>query len=92
VVSAPSLLARGPWDPAKIEVQWRSDAFEPGASATEAADEALDELRQRGSPSHDGLAARMVDYKAAGGGLRLELQPARWALRLRRAGVVTTSV
>jgi 8-oxo-dGTP diphosphatase len=82
VVTAPSLLARGPWDPAQIEVHWRQDAFEPDASATEAADEALDELRQRGSPSHDGLAARMVGYEALNGGLRLELQPARWALRL----------
>src|SRR5205823_8870059 len=50
--------------------------------ATEAADLALDALRERGSPSHDGLAGRLADYEITDGGLRLELQPARWALRL----------
>jgi 8-oxo-dGTP diphosphatase len=49
---------------------------------TEAADVALDELRRRGSPSHDGLAARMVDFDVGPDRLALELQPARWALRL----------
>jgi 8-oxo-dGTP pyrophosphatase MutT (NUDIX family) len=82
VATTPALLARGPWDPGQIEVSWRTDAFEPAASATEAADEALHALRERGSPSHDGLAGRLVGYEAVNGGLRLELQPARWALRL----------
>jgi 8-oxo-dGTP diphosphatase len=82
VATAPGLLARGPWDPAQIEVSWRNDPFEPDASAIEAADVALDALRKRGSPSHDGLACRMVSYEAVNGVLRLELQPARWALRL----------
>ncbi|MGB2712514.1 MAG: NUDIX hydrolase, partial [Conexibacter sp.] len=36
----------------------------------------------RGSPSHDGLAARLAGYRQDAQGLRLELQPARWALRL----------
>ena len=39
-------------------------------------------LRSRGSPSHDGLAARLLDYRADGDRLTLDLQPARWALRL----------
>ena len=39
-------------------------------------------LRERGSPSHDGLGARLASYAVNGAGLRLELQPARWALRL----------
>lgn len=56
--------------------------FEPSRSSTHAADLALDELRQRGSPSHDGLAARLTSYDVTGGRLHLELQPARWALRL----------
>ena len=43
---------------------------------------ALDALRQRGSPSHDGFAGRLVDFHAEGDRLELELQPARWALRL----------
>ncbi len=43
---------------------------------------ALDELRRRGSPSHDGYAARLDNFAAHADGLDLELQPARWALRL----------
>jgi 8-oxo-dGTP diphosphatase len=76
------LLARGPWDPDQVEAVWRSDPFEPDSTAIEAADVALDALRERGSPSHDGLAGRLVSYEAVNGKLRLELQPARWALRL----------
>jgi ADP-ribose pyrophosphatase YjhB (NUDIX family) len=76
------LLARGPWDPGQIDVSWRADPFEPAQSAIDAADVALDELRERGSPSHDGLAGRLAAYEVTDGGLRLELQPARWALRL----------
>ncbi len=38
--------------------------------------------RDRGSPSHDGLAARLVDYRQDEGGISIELQPLRWALRL----------
>jgi 8-oxo-dGTP diphosphatase len=76
------LLARGPWEPAQVDVNWFEDPYEPAPSAIEAADLALDALRQRGSPSHDGLAARLVDFEAADDRLALELQPARWALRL----------
>jgi ADP-ribose pyrophosphatase YjhB (NUDIX family) len=76
------LLARGPWDPSQVEVSWREDTFEPQPSATEAADVALNALRERGSPSHDGLAARLAGFDAGAQRLSLELQPARWALRL----------
>jgi 8-oxo-dGTP pyrophosphatase MutT (NUDIX family) len=79
---SPGLIARGPWEPAQVAVTWRADPFEPAPMATEAADVALDALRRRGSPSHDGLAARLVDFEAGAGRLSLELQPARWALRL----------
>lgn len=65
-----------------MRASWRSDPFEPAARATEAADEALDALRRRGSPSHDGLAARLRGFAAVDDRLELELQPARWALRL----------
>lgn len=61
---------------------WREEAFEPAAADTAAADAALAALRERGSPSHDGLAARLVDFEHHADGLRLELQPARWSLRL----------
>jgi 8-oxo-dGTP diphosphatase len=76
------MLARGPWDLDRVDVRWHADAFKPARGATQAADEALRALRARGSPSHDGLAARLVDYRANGDRLSLELQPARWALRL----------
>lgn len=61
---------------------WSSDPFKADRSAIAAADTALDALRRRGSPSHDGLAARLSDFSAAPDLLQLELQPARWALRL----------
>ena len=69
-----------------MAVAWRPDPFEPPDEATDAADVALDALRQRGSPSHDGLAARLVDFETSPDRLSLELQPARWALRLIPAG------
>ncbi|MGI8411538.1 MAG: NUDIX hydrolase [Solirubrobacteraceae bacterium] len=82
MINAPGLLARGPWTPAQVDVSWRADPFEPAHSATEAADRALQALRARGSPSHDGLAARLAGFQAGEHGLALELQPVRWALRL----------
>jgi ADP-ribose pyrophosphatase YjhB (NUDIX family) len=82
VASAPGLIARGPWAPTQIEVSWRSDPFEAPESATAAADSALQALRDRGSPSHDGLAARLARYQVDVDRLSLELQPVRWALRL----------
>jgi hypothetical protein len=82
VLNAPGLLARGPWDPGQVGAHWLQDAFEPSADDVEAADAALAALRRRGSPSHDGLAGRLVSFDAVDGRLELELQPARWALRL----------
>jgi 8-oxo-dGTP diphosphatase len=67
-------------------VAWRPDPFDPSGEATDAADLALDELRRRGSPSHDGFAARLIDFEATADRLMLELQPARWALRLLSDG------
>ncbi|HEV7364191.1 MAG TPA: NUDIX domain-containing protein [Solirubrobacteraceae bacterium] len=79
---APGLLARGPWRPDQVAARWRDEEYEPGAEAAAAADAAIAELRERGSPSHDGLSARLADYDAADGRLELELQPMRWSLRL----------
>jgi 8-oxo-dGTP pyrophosphatase MutT (NUDIX family) len=75
-------MARGPWDPSRVSASWLAEPFEPTPSATEAADRALDELRRRGSPSHDGYAARLASYDAEPDRLAMELQPARWSLRL----------
>lgn len=65
-----------------MAVAWRPDPFEPPGESIDAADVALDALRRRGSPSYDGFAARLVDFQTAPDQLALELQPARWALRL----------
>ncbi len=78
----PDILARGPWGPGEGEVVWRSEQFAPSAEASAEADRALARLRERGSPTYDGLAARLVGYESTPGRLRLELQPIRWALRL----------
>jgi ADP-ribose pyrophosphatase YjhB (NUDIX family) len=86
VAHAPGILARGPWNPGSVQALWRAEEYEPPEAATEAADVALAALRQRGSPSHDGLAARLVDFDVRPDGLSLELQPARWALRLLADG------
>jgi ADP-ribose pyrophosphatase YjhB (NUDIX family) len=79
---APGLLARGPWRPDQVAARWRDEEYVPGPEAAAAADAAIAELRERGSPSHDGLSARLADYDAADGRLELELQPMRWSLRL----------
>jgi 8-oxo-dGTP diphosphatase len=79
---APEVLARGPWELDRIEAHWREEEYDPPAAHSEAADAAIEGLRERGSPSHDGVAARLVDFRADEQGLAIELQPLRWALRL----------
>ena len=78
----PELLARGPWEVSQVDARWREEPFVPDAPATAAADAAVAELRKRGSPTHDGMSARLADYDASPERLRLELEPARWSLRL----------
>jgi 8-oxo-dGTP diphosphatase len=78
----PGILARGPWAVEGVEVRWRDDEFEPDREKVRAADEAIRALRDRGSPSHDGVAARLAGYRETPEGLVMEMQPLRWALRL----------
>ena len=78
----PALLARGPWAPEAVTCRWLDEPYEPEPSAVARADAAIAELRDRGSPTHDGLAARLVDFRAGEEGVSLSLQPARWSLRL----------
>ncbi len=62
---------------------WREEHFAPDADKVGAADAAIQALKDRGSPSHDGVAARLVDFDVGDdGALTMELQPVRWALRL----------
>jgi len=78
----PGILARGPWEQGRVAVRWRDDSFEPDADQSAAADRAIAELEDRGSPAHDGLAARLCAFEADGDALKLTLQPMRWSLRL----------
>jgi ADP-ribose pyrophosphatase YjhB (NUDIX family) len=78
----PGLLARGPWDADRVSASWSEEPFDAGAEAEARADAAIAELRERGSPTHDGLGARLASFSDGGGELALELEPARWALRL----------
>ena len=80
--SRPGILARGPWQADQVEARWLPDAYEPPADVQRQADAAVDQLRDRGSPAHDGLATRLAGWREDGGRLVLELQPSRWALRL----------
>lgn len=87
-----TILARGPWPLERVRASWREDHYRPSRAESEAADAAIDALRKRGSPSHDGLAARLLGYSEDGsGGIEIELQPQRWALRLL-AGDASQSV
>jgi ADP-ribose pyrophosphatase YjhB (NUDIX family) len=82
MTASAGILARGPWRPEDVEVTWRSQPFEPSEDVIEQADQALAELRGRGSPSHDGLAGRLRGFTTDKGRLQLECEPIRWALRL----------
>src|ERR1700750_72771 len=78
----PAILARGPWAPDQVTARWSDEHYDPPPETGAAADAAIAARRDRGSPSHDGLAARLVHVEETGGELRVDLQPVRWALRL----------
>ena len=81
-MSSPAILARGHWPVERVRARWHEELYEPPEHHAEAADAAIEALRERGSPSHDGLSARLVAHAEEGDELVLELQPVRWALRL----------
>ena len=78
----PEILARGPWPLEKVRTHWQQEYFQPPEEHVVAADAAIRGLQKRGSPSHDGVAARLVDFREDDGCLVIDLQPLRWALRL----------
>jgi 8-oxo-dGTP diphosphatase len=82
VTPARGILARGPWQADQVEARWLDEPYEPPDEIQRMADAAVDGLRERGSPSHDGLATRLVGWHEDSDRLLLELQPSRWALRL----------
>lgn len=81
-MSSPAILARGHWPAERVRARWHEERYEPPDRLDAAADAAIEALRERGSPSHDGLSARLVAHAEHGDELVLELQPVRWALRL----------
>jgi 8-oxo-dGTP diphosphatase len=82
VSSGRGILARGPWRSDQVEARWLEKNFEPPAAVIEEADAAVDGLRERGSPAHDGMATRLASWREDEDRLLLELQPMRWAVRL----------
>ena len=76
------ILARGPWALEAVEARWSDTHFDPPAERTTAADAAIQALKDRDSPSHDGLSARLLGFEQTDAGLIMDLQPLRWALRL----------
>ena len=86
------ILARGPWERGQVAVQWREDSFEPDPTQSAAADRAIAELEDRGSPAHDGLAARLCGFESEPEALRLTLQPMRWSVRLSDDAAAALSV
>ena len=88
----PGILARGPWLAERVASRWRDEVFEPAPEQVSAADRAIAALQDRGSPAHDGMAARLAGYTVGDGGLELELQPMRWALRLVEGAADALSV
>jgi ADP-ribose pyrophosphatase YjhB (NUDIX family) len=78
----PGILARGPWPPGRVHGRWSDREYVPPPEQVQAADAAIAALLDRGSPAHDGVAARLSGFQARDGELVLELQRMRWALRL----------
>jgi ADP-ribose pyrophosphatase YjhB (NUDIX family) len=92
VTFPPGILARGPWQTRQVAVRWREDSFEPDPGQNAEADRAIAALEHRGSPAHDGLAARLCAFEADEAALRMELQPMRWSLRLGDDAAASLSV
>ena len=88
----PGILARGPWQASQVASRWRAEPFAADPAHEAAADRAIAALEDRGSPAHDGLAARLAGFEAGDGGLALELQPMRWSLRLADDACASLSV
>lgn len=76
------VLARGPWEPGAVTSRWLSEPYVYDPTAQRLAGEALAGLGRRGSPSHEGVAARLVEFAAVDSTLTLTLQRAPWSARL----------
>jgi ADP-ribose pyrophosphatase YjhB (NUDIX family) len=65
-----------------VSVRWDDAPYAASADADAAADATLAELGERGSPTHDGMAARMAALEVGDAGVDMVCQPMRWSLRL----------
>src|SRR5258708_10495594 len=81
VPDQPGILALGPWSVDQVQAVWDSEVFQHSPEAERAADVKVAELQRRGSPSYDGLSARLAGSNASRNRLALECQPARWSRR-----------
>lgn len=66
----------------QVVARWSEEAYDAPPEKSAAADAAVAALARRGSPSHDGVAARLCAHAEDDGRLVLDLQPVRWSLRL----------
>ncbi len=87
MTAGPTILASGPWTAEQVTYTWLEDPYEAAPEATRAADAEIQRLKDRDSPSHDGVATRLASHRVGEDGtLHLELEPVRWALRLLPGG------
>jgi 8-oxo-dGTP diphosphatase len=77
-----TVLAHGPWSADRVTSRWLGEHYRYGEAAQAEATRALQRLADRGSPSHEGVSARLASWTATDGALELELQPAPWSSRL----------
>jgi ADP-ribose pyrophosphatase YjhB (NUDIX family) len=83
MTAGPTILASGPWAPDEVIATWSDAPYVAAEEETAAADAAIAQLRDRDSPSHDGVSTRMAGHRVdEQGRLHLQLEPVRWALRL----------
>ena len=78
----PTVLAHGSWTGEQVKHQWLQENYAPPQTDLDHAQEELAKLRARGSPSYDGLSARLVDFHQVNQNLELTIQPIQWSLRL----------
>ncbi|MEV4420823.1 NUDIX domain-containing protein [Patulibacter sp. NPDC049589] len=87
MTAGPTILASGPWAADEVLSTWLEEPYVAADEATAAADAAIQQLKDRDSPSHDGLSTRLASHHVdEQGRLHLELEPVRWALRLLPGG------
>lgn len=83
MTAGPTILASGPWTAEQVTYTWLDEPYVAAAEDTAAADDAIQRLKDRDSPSHDGVSTRLAAHRVDGdGALHLDLEPVRWALRL----------